>query len=55
MGVRSEVTAGNQRAHVDVVGKDVVTDELAEEQDQVGELHPLAFIPRLRCRGGGRI
>lgn len=51
MGVRGQVPAGNERAHVDVVGEDVVTDELAEEQDQVGELHSLAFIPGLRCRG----
>lgn len=51
MGVRSQVTTGYERAHVDVVGKDVVTDELTEEQDQVGELHSFTFIPRLRYRG----
>lgn len=52
MGVRSQVTSGNERAHVDVVGKDIVTDELAEEQDQIGELHSFTFIPGLRCREG---
>lgn len=51
MGVRSQVTTGNESAHVDVVGKDVVTDELAEEQDQVRELHAFTFVPRLRCIG----
>lgn len=50
VGVRSQVTTGNECAHVDVVGKDVVTDELAEEQDQIGELHSFIFIPRLRYR-----
>lgn len=55
VGVRSQVTTGNKRAHVDVVGKDVVTDELTEEQDQVGELHSFTFIPRLRCRQEKRI
>lgn len=52
VGVRRQVTTGNKRAHVDVVGEDVVTDKLAEEQDQVGELHTFTFIPRLCCRGG---
>jgi len=47
VGVRSKVTAGNERAHVDVVGKDVVTDELTEEKDQVGEFYTFTFIPRL--------
>lgn len=51
MGVRGQVATGDQRAHVDVVGKDVVTNELTEEQDQVGELHSLAFVAGLRCRG----
>lgn len=50
MRVSRQVPAGDERAHVDVVGKDVVADELAEEQDQVGELHPLTFVPRLGCR-----
>lgn len=54
MGVRSQVATGNERAHVDIVGKDVVTDELAEEKDEVGELHAFAFIPGLRCEEGGK-
>lgn len=54
VGVRGQVTTGNKRAHVDVVGKDVVTNELAEQQDQVGEFHSLAFVPRLCWRGEGR-
>lgn len=47
MGVRGQVTTGDECAHVDVVGKDVVADELAEEQHQVRELHTLALITRL--------
>lgn len=57
VGVQRQVTAGDECAHVDVVGEDVVTDELAEEQHQVRELHALALIPRLSCvmRGGGGV
>lgn len=51
VGVRSQIPSRYERAHVDVVGEDVVTDELTEEQDQVGELHSFTFIPRLRYRG----
>lgn len=47
MGVRGQVAAGDERAHVDVVGEDIVADELAEEQHLVGELHTLALIARL--------
>lgn len=54
VGVRGQVATGDQRAHVDVVGKDVVTNELTEEQDQVGELHSLAFVAGLGCRGERR-
>lgn len=54
VGVRGQVATGNKRAHVDVVGKDVVTNQLAEEQDQVGELHSLAFVAGLRCEGERR-
>lgn len=50
VGVRSQVAAGNQRAHVDVVGKDVVADELTEQKDQVGELYSLAFVSWLRFK-----
>lgn len=53
VGVRGQVAAGDERAHVDVVGEDVVADELAEEQHQVGEFHPLALVPGLGCRGRG--
>lgn len=51
MGVRGQVAAGDERAHVDVVRKNIMSDELAEEQDQVGELHSFAFISRLGCPG----
>lgn len=51
VGVGRQVAAGNERAHVDVVGKDVVADELAEEQDKVGELHSFTLVPQLCCRG----
>lgn len=51
VGVRSQVTAGNQRAHVDVVGKDVVANELTEQKDQVGELYSLTFVSGLRFKG----
>lgn len=49
MGIGGQVATGDERAHVDVVGKDVVTDELAEEQHQVGELHALALVTGLGC------
>lgn len=51
VGVRSQVATGNQRAHVDVVGKDVVANELTEQKDQVGELYSLTFVSRLRFKG----
>ena len=53
MGVGGQVAAGDERAHVDVVGEDVVPDLLAEEQHQVGELHPLALIGRFGWKGRG--
>jgi hypothetical protein len=46
--VRGQVTAGDERAHVDVVRENVVADELAEEQHQVRELHTLALVACLR-------
>lgn len=46
--VRGQVAAGDECAHVDVVREDVVTDELAEEQHQVGEFYSLILVPRLR-------
>lgn len=51
MGVGCQVASGDERAHVDVVGKDVVTDELTEEKDQVRELHSFTLISWLRCDG----
>lgn len=47
MRVGGQVATGDERAHVDVVGEDVVTDELAEEQHEIGEFHPLALVSRL--------
>ena len=47
VGVGGQVAAGDERAHVDVVGEDVVADQLAEQQHQVGELHPLTLVSRL--------
>lgn len=54
MGIRGQVTTGDECAHIDVVGKDIVTNELAEEQHQVRELHTLTLITRLRCTEGDR-
>lgn len=50
VGVRSQVATGDQRAHVDVVRKDIVANELTKEKDQVGKFYSLAFISRLRFK-----
>ncbi len=47
MGVGGQVPAGDEGAHVDVVWEDVMTDELAEEEHEIGELHSLALVPGL--------
>ena len=61
MGVGGQVPPGDERAHVDVMGEDIMADLLAEKQHQVGELHSLALIARLGWernqeeRGGGGV
>lgn len=47
MGIRGQVTPGDEGAHIDVVREDIMTDELAEEQHEIRELHSLALVPGL--------
>lgn len=46
-----QVSPGDERAHVGVVGEDVVPDELTEEQHQVHKLHLLTLAVWIRCEG----
>lgn len=50
-GADSQVSPGDERAHVGVVGEDVVPDELTEQQHQVHELHLLTLAVWVRCEG----
>lgn len=47
MRIHGEITPGDERAHVDVVGEDIMSDQLTEQQHQIKELHLLVFLPRI--------
>lgn len=53
-GSKGKVPSGDEGASVHVVGENIMSDELTEEQDQVKELHPLALTPGVRWRGRER-
>lgn len=46
-----QVSPGDERAHVGIVGEDIVPDELTEQQHQVHKLHLLTLAVRIRCGG----
>lgn len=51
--IAGKVAAGDECAHVNIVGEDIMADELTEEEHQIGELHALALVPRIGCKERG--
>lgn len=45
MRIHGKIPPGDECAHVDVVGEDIMSNKLTEQQHQIKELHLLIFLP----------